>query len=95
MPVTTRSSLTTQRMLLPVSRLKPNPFSLSIYGDPVAEINDLLPSIRDHGVLVALVVAAGPLPGIWEVISGHRRLAVRRLSVSPKSPVKCTTCLMV
>ena len=38
---------------LPPSRLKPNPFSLSIYGDPTAEIDDLLPSIRDHGILVA------------------------------------------
>ena len=56
-------------------RLKPNRFSLSIYGDPSAEIDDLLPSIRDHGILVALVVAPGPGPGTWEVISGHRRLA--------------------
>ena len=35
------------------SRLKPNPFSLSIYGDPAAEIDDLLPSIREHGIFVA------------------------------------------
>jgi ParB family transcriptional regulator, chromosome partitioning protein len=75
MPVTTRSLLAPQRMALPVQRLKPNPFSISIYGDPSAEIDDLLPSIREHGVLVALVVAAGPLAGTWEVISGHRRLA--------------------
>ena len=75
MPVSTRSSLRPQRVVLPVSQLKPNDFSLSIYGDPTVEIDDLLPSIREHGILVALVVAAGPLPGIWEVISGHRRLA--------------------
>jgi ParB family transcriptional regulator, chromosome partitioning protein len=75
MPVSTRSSLTPQRMVLPLSQLKPNDFSLSIYGDPAAEIDDLLPSIREHGVLVALVVASGHLPGLWEVISGHRRLA--------------------
>ena len=56
-------------------RLKPNRFSLSIYGDPSAEIDDLMPSIREHGILVALVVAPGPRPGTWEVISGHRRLA--------------------
>ena len=56
-------------------RLKPNPFSLSIYGDPSAEIDDLMPSIREHGILVPLVVAPGPKPGTWEVISGHRRLA--------------------
>jgi ParB family transcriptional regulator, chromosome partitioning protein len=75
MPATTRSSLALQRTVLPVSQLEPNSFSLSIYGDPAVEIDDLLPSIREHGVLVALVVAAGPLPGVWEVISGHRRLA--------------------
>jgi hypothetical protein len=57
------------------SRLKPNPFSLSVYGDPTAEIDDLMSSVRDHGILVALVVAAGPKPETWEVISGHRRLA--------------------
>ena len=70
----TASSLTAQRIVLPVDRLKPNPFSLSIYGDPTAEINDLLPSIRDHGILVPLVVTPGPVQGTWEVISGHRRL---------------------
>jgi ParB family transcriptional regulator, chromosome partitioning protein len=75
MPATAKSSLTVQRMVLPASRLKPNAFSLSIYGDPAAEIDDLLPSIRDHGILVALAVAPGSLPGSWEVISGHRRLA--------------------
>ena len=33
------------------NRFKPNRFSLSIYGDPATEIDDLLPSIRDHGIL--------------------------------------------
>ena len=37
--------------------------------------DDLLPSVRDHGILVSLVVATGSEPGTWEVISGHRRLA--------------------
>ena len=75
MRVTTKSLSTPQTVTLPPSRLKPNHFSLSIYGDPTAEIDDLLPSIRDHGILVALVVAPGPEQGTWEVISGHRRLA--------------------
>ena len=57
------------------NRLNPNGFSLSIYGDASTQIDDLLPSIREHGILVALIVA--PEPGVesWEVISGHRRLA--------------------
>src|SRR5262249_41006756 len=60
-------------------QLRPNPFSLSLYGDPSAEIDDLMPSVREHGILVPLVVAApGPEPETWEVISGHRRLACAR-----------------
>jgi ParB family chromosome partitioning protein len=60
---------------IPLSQLKPNGFSVSIYGDPSAEVSDLLPSIREHGILVALVVAPGTEPETWDVISGHRRLA--------------------
>jgi ParB family transcriptional regulator, chromosome partitioning protein len=75
MHLTTKSLPALQTITLPPSRLKPNHFSLSIYGDPTAEIDDLLPSVRDQGILVALVVAPGPEQGTWEVISGHRRLA--------------------
>ena len=57
------------------SRLSPSTFSQSIYGDPVAEIDDLLQSIRDHGILVPLVIARGTDAQAWMVISGHRRLA--------------------
>jgi ParB family transcriptional regulator, chromosome partitioning protein len=78
MRVTTKSLPGLQTITLPPSRLTANHFSLSIYGDPAAEIDDLLPSIRDHGILVALVVAPGPEQGTWEVISGHRRLACAR-----------------
>ena len=75
MRMTATSFPTSQTIALPPSRLKSNHFSLSIYGDPTTEIDDLLPSIRDHGILVPLVVAPGPERGTWEVISGHRRLA--------------------
>ena len=75
MAVTAKISRISQTIRLPLSQLRPNHFSLSIYGDPAAEIDDLLPSIRDHGILVALVVAPGLIPDTWEVISGHRRLA--------------------
>ena len=53
---------------------------------PQPKIDDLLPSIRDHGVLVALVVAVGPRSGTWEVISGHRRLACAQALGLPKIP---------
>ena len=66
------------------ARLNPNPFSLSIYGDPDAEIADLIESIRDQGVLVPLVVV--PSGNAWEVISGHRRLASARHIGLPEIP---------
>jgi ParB family chromosome partitioning protein len=56
------------------ARLKPSGFSQAIYGDPAAEVDGLLESIRDNGILVPLVVARGPEPDTWQVVSGHRRL---------------------
>ncbi|MBV8611731.1 MAG: ParB N-terminal domain-containing protein [Singulisphaera sp.] len=56
--------------------LKPNAFSLSVYGDSSGEIHDLVESIRVHGILVPLVVT--PEASGWEVLSGHRRLACAR-----------------
>lgn len=68
-------------------RLRPHPLSLSIYGDPAAEIDDLLPSVREHGILVPLVVAApGPAAGTWEILSGHRRLACALALRLPEVP---------
>jgi ParB family chromosome partitioning protein len=77
MPATTATTLLAapQTIAIPTSQLKPNQFSLSIYGDPTAEIDDLMPSISNHGILVALVVAPASGPDTWEVLSGHRRLA--------------------
>ena len=76
MPAIANPRLAPETVVIGPERLKPNPFSLSLYGDPSAEIDDLMPSVREHGVLVPLVVAApGPEPGTWEVVSGHRRLA--------------------
>ena len=55
--------------------LKPNPLSLSIYGDPSDGIEDLKQSIHDHGILVPLVVTPTWENGNWEILSGHRRWA--------------------
>jgi ParB family chromosome partitioning protein len=56
--------------------ISPNSFSISVYGEPDVEIGDLIESVRNHGVLVPLVVI--PSGKSWEVISGHRRLACAR-----------------
>ena len=72
--------------LLPTPRLHPNPFSLSIYGDPAAETDGLLDSVRRHGVLVPLVVT--PAGDDWEVLSGHRRLACAHALELDSSPAR-------
>ncbi len=72
----------TRRITL--SELKPNSFSFSIYGDPDEEAEDLVESVRVHGILVPLVVA--PEGSAWEVISGHRRLACARRLGLPDVP---------
>lgn len=53
-----------------------NPFSIEVYGNPEAEIDDLLDGVRAHGVLVPLVVRR--TRSGWEVLSGHRRLVCAR-----------------
>ena len=75
MPETLNDLFTTQLVAIATSELKPNSFSLSVYGDPAAEIEDLLSSIRENGILVPLVVVPSDDHVSWEVISGHRRLA--------------------
>jgi ParB family transcriptional regulator, chromosome partitioning protein len=67
-------------------RLSPSPFSLSIYGDATTQIDDLLPSIREQGILVALIVAPEPGAKSWQVISGHRRLACALALGLPEVP---------
>lgn len=74
---------------LPTAALRANPLSLSIYGDPTTEVDDLVDSIRDHGILVPLAVV--PEKDGWEVISGHRRLACARLLNLTEVPCEVRT----
>lgn len=60
-----------------VDRLRANEFSRTLYGDPDAEAEGLIESVRREGILVPLVVTPVD-PESWEVISGHRRLACAR-----------------
>src|SRR6516165_8048172 len=76
MPLTPSQRPASAIECVPLSQIRQNPFSIGIYGDPTAEIDDLLESIRKHGVLVPLVVV--PEPETYELISGHRRLACAR-----------------
>ncbi len=69
---------------IPSELLKPNPFSITLYGDPNTEIEELLPSIRDQGILVPLVIVRDG--NAWQVLSGHRRLACARVLGVPEVP---------
>ena len=71
---------------LPTRSLRPNPFSLGLYGDPAAEIDDLIDSVREQGILVPLVVARASDDAGWELLSGHRRLACARALGLPDVP---------
>ncbi len=77
---------TSRIIMLAPSQLKANQFSVSIYGEPATEIDDLLPSIRDQGILVPLVVVSEADQNHFEVISGHRRLACARVLGVDKLP---------
>ena len=71
---------------LPPESLTPNPLSLSLYGEPSQQLEDLIGSIHEHGVLVPLVVAVSRKQGPWEIISGHRRWACARVLGLQKIP---------
>ena len=86
MPVIANRPATTRVQAITPSRLVPSYYSRSIYGDFAAETDDLLQSIRDHGILVSLVVAGESESETWEVISGHRRLACAIELGLPKVP---------
>jgi ParB-like chromosome segregation protein Spo0J len=75
--MTTTLARASQVRQIATSDLKPNPFSIEIYGEPDGETDGLIESIRSHGMLVPLVVR--PDGTGWEVLSGHRRLACARV----------------
>ncbi|SIO56620.1 ParB/RepB/Spo0J family partition protein [Singulisphaera sp. GP187] len=63
------------RLVAP-EEIRANPLSISIYGDPAGEIDDLIESVRTQGILVPLAVVHEG--STWELVSGHRRLACAR-----------------
>jgi hypothetical protein len=86
-----KSLLTRRTIAIDIAYLKPSPFSVFLYGDATTGIDDLMASVREQGILVALVVASGADRGTWEVLSGNRRLACARALGLTKVPceVRC------
>ncbi len=76
----------TQVVRIATDTIRANHFSTSIYGDPAREISDLIDGIRDHGILVPLVVHSEAKSGHWELVSGHRRLACAQRLELPSVP---------
>ncbi len=56
---------------LPTRSIIPNPFSVNVYETLAEPIDDLLPSLREDGLLVPLVVT--PRHDRYLLVSGHRR----------------------
>ena len=64
----------------PIDRLVPHPKNKEIYGDTADE--DLMRSVKEHGVLTPLTVTASGV-----VVSGHRRLVAARAAKLAEVPV--------
>ena len=64
----------------PIERLVPHPKNKEIYGDTADD--ELLRSVRVHGVLTPITVTAGGV-----VVSGHRRLVAARAAGLTEVPV--------
>lgn len=86
------SILTSPAQVRPIATadLQFNPFSISIYGDPEAEVGDLVDGVKAHGILVPLVVC--PEGSGWQVLSGHRRLACARSLGLTEVPCEVRDC---
>jgi ParB-like chromosome segregation protein Spo0J len=64
---------TPDRFLVDPRRLRANPLSTSLYGDPSADIDDLRISIQEQGILVPIVLTPSSDTDSWVILSGHRR----------------------
>jgi len=52
-----------------------------------ASLQELVQSIREHGVIQPLIVSAGDSPGVYQLIAGERRLRAARLAGLERVPV--------
>ncbi len=52
-----------------------------------ASLQELVESIREHGVIQPLIVSAGESPGVYQLIAGERRLRAARLAGLTRVPV--------
>ena len=72
-------------LIVPIERIVPNPHQPREHFDH-AELEDLIASIKTHGILQPLVVTEKP-DGTYELIAGERRLRASRLAGLAGVPV--------
>ena len=73
--------------LAPTIQISFNSFSIAIYGDPTARSDDLLESIREHGILVPLVVAPAGAVGLGGPLRPSPLACARALGLA-RSPAR-------
>lgn len=83
---TTTETPTTGVSQLPVSAIRRNPRQPRLQFNPV-ELEELVNSIREHGVIQPLVVAQGEAVGHYILIAGERRLEASKIAGLPTVPV--------
>lgn len=83
---TTTETPTTGVTQLPVSAIRRNPRQPRLQFNPI-ELEELVTSIREHGVIQPLVVAQGPAAGQYILIAGERRLEASKIAGLPTVPV--------
>ena len=71
---------------LPVSAIRRNPRQPRLLFNPV-ELEELVNSIREHGVIQPLVVAQSNAAGQYILVAGERRLEASRIAGLPTVPV--------
>jgi ParB family chromosome partitioning protein len=64
--------------MLPVDRIDPNPHQPRVHFDH-ADLEDLVGSIKEHGIIQPLVVTVKP-DGRYELIAGERRLRASKIA---------------
>ncbi|MGB2695906.1 MAG: ParB/RepB/Spo0J family partition protein [Dehalococcoidia bacterium] len=69
-----------------VDLIVPNPQQPRTVMDEGA-LNELVESVREHGVIQPLLVSEGEQPGVYQLIAGERRLRAARLAGLQRVPV--------
>jgi ParB family chromosome partitioning protein len=75
----------TAARLVHVSRIHPHPDNVR---EDLGDLRDMVASVKAHGILQPLIVEAHPeLPGAYQLLAGHRRLAAAKQARVEQVPV--------